>query len=214
MIHLFLNLLSSNYSNLILNAYRQNLMPAIVIGGTPGTGKTKVAKIVGSRLTVEVISLGELAEKEGCITAQDKARDTGIINEDCLVEAILDIVDDRSKRIVIEGHYVDLVPGGSVEIALVLRTHPEALRERLRERGYSKAKIDENVEAEVLGVCQMDALDAFGEDKVFEIDTTDLSPPEVASRIEELMKEDTTPVRIDWMEILEAEGRLDDFLSD
>lgn len=189
-------------------------MPAIVIGGTPGTGKTKVARIVASKLAVEVVSLGELAEKEGCIKAQDKARDTGIINEDCLVEAILDIVDDRSKNIVIEGHYVDLVPGGSVEIAVVLRTHPETLRTRLRERGYSKAKVDENVEAEVLGVCQMDALDAFGEGKVFEIDTTALSPPEVASLIEELLKKESKPIRIDWMETLEAEGRLDEFLSE
>ena len=189
-------------------------MPAVVIGGTPGTGKTKIAKILGSRLTCEVVSLGELAEQNGCITAQDKARDTGIINEDCLVEAILNVVDDRSKRIIIEGHYVDLVPYDSVEIAVVLRTHPQTLRERLLERGYSKAKVDENVEAEVLGVCQLDALDAFGEEKVFEIDTTNLNPPEVASRIEDLLKSEAAPVRIDWMDMLEKEGRLDDFLRD
>jgi len=201
-------------SKLILESFCRNPMPAIVIGGTPGTGKTKIAKIVGSRLAIETISLGDLAEKEGCISAQDKARDTGIINEDCLVEAILDIVDDKSKRIVIEGHYVDLVPYGSVEIAIVLRTHPEILRERLKERGYSKAKVDENVEAEVLGVCQLDALDAFGEEKVYEIDTTYLTPTEVASMIEELLKTETPPTRIDWMETLEAEGRLDEFLSD
>jgi adenylate kinase len=189
-------------------------MPAIVIGGTPGTGKTKVAKILGSRLTVETVSLGDVAEKQGCITAQDKARDTGIINEDCLVEAILDIIDDRNKRIIIEGHYIDLVPYGSVDIAIVLRTHPETLRERLKERGYSKAKVDENVEAEVLGVCQLDALDAFGEEKVFEIDTTNRTPPEVSSIIEEMLLIETTPIRIDWMESLEAEGRLDEFLND
>jgi adenylate kinase len=199
---------------LILDTFSREIMPAIVIGGTPGTGKTKVAKIIGSRYAIETISLGDLAEKEGCISAQDKARDTGIINEDCLVEAILDIVDDKSRRIVIEGHYIDLVPNGSVEIAIVLRTHPETLRERLKERGYSKAKVDENVEAEVLGVCQLDALDAFGEEKVYEIDTTDLSPNDVASMIEELLTTETTPTRIDWMETLEAEGRLDEFLSD
>jgi adenylate kinase len=189
-------------------------MPAIVIGGTPGTGKTKVAKIIASRLTIGTVSLGALAEEKGCISAQDKARDTGIINEDCLVEAILDVVDDKSKRVVIEGHYIDLVPSDSVEIAIVLRTHPETLRERLTERGYPKAKVDENVEAEVLGVCQLDALDAFGEDKVFEIDTTNLSPPESASMIEEMLKSDSTPIRIDWMESLEAEGRLDEFLRE
>jgi adenylate kinase len=74
--------------------------------------------------------------------------------------------------------------------------------------------VNENVEAEVLGVCQLDALDAFGEKKVFEIDTTDLNSAETASIIEGLLKEPKDPVRIDWMELLESEGRLDEFLSE
>ena len=132
-------------------------MSVILIGGTPGTGKTKVAKALGARLSVDVISLGDLADSEGCISAEDKARDTGIINEDCLVDAIIDIVDDeKGKRLLIEGHYIDLVPNGSVQWVFLLRTHPEQLRSRLQERNYSDAKIAENVEAEVLGVCQLD----------------------------------------------------------
>ena len=75
-------------------------------------------------------------------------------------------------------------------------------------------KVRENVEAEVLGVCQLDALDSFGEERVLEIDTTDKSPPEVVSLIEQMMKEETAPTRIDWMVSLEKEGRLDDFLSE
>jgi len=189
-------------------------MSVILVGGTPGTGKTMVAKILGSKLSVQVIELGKLADESGCISAEDKARKTGIINEDCLVDALVELTEDKSKRFVIEGHYIDLVPSSAVQWVFLLRTHPETLKKRLAERNYAMEKVTENVEAEVLGVCQLDALDAFGEKKVFEIDTSDLSAPEVAAKIESLMKESPEPERIDWMTLLEEEGRLDDFLSE
>jgi len=189
-------------------------MSVILVGGSPGTGKTKVAKILGSKLSVEVISLGQLAEDSGCITAEDKARNTGIINEDCLVDALFELTEDKSKRLIIEGHYIDLVPNASVQWVFILRTHPETLKKRLSGRAYSDDKITENVEAEVIGVCQLDALDSFGEAKVFEIDTTDLSAPQTVEKIEAVMKNGSSPLRIDWMAQLEEQGLLDEFLSD
>ena len=87
-------------------------------------------------------------------------------------------------------------------------------REYDRDRDEHREQSPENVEAEVMGVCQMDALDAFGETKVFEVDTTELSAPETAEKIDKVMKDSPTPVRIDWMAMLEEEGRLDEFLSD
>ena len=133
-------------------------MSVILVGGTPGTGKTVVAKILGSKLSVEVIGLGDLADESGCISAEDKARKTGIINEDCLVDALVKLTEDKSKRLVIEGHYIDLVPSDSVQWVFLLRTHPETLKKRLDKRNYYDEKVTENVEAEVLGVCQLDDL--------------------------------------------------------
>ena len=201
-------------SKLILEMKSKHTMASILIGGTPGTGKTKVAKVLGSRLSVDVIALGELADKSGCISAQDKARDTGIIDEDCLVYALVELVDDKSERFVIEGHYIDLVPSSAVQWVFILRTHPETLVGRLAARGYNDEKVNENVEAEVLGVCQLDALDAFGEERVHEIDTSEMTPTDVASKIEQLISEEAAPIRIDWMVALEKEGRLDEFLSE
>jgi adenylate kinase len=175
-------------------------MSVILIGGSPGTGKTKVASILGAKLSVEVISLATLADKAGCVSMKDKVRDTGIINEE--------------KRVIVEGHYIDLVPGGSVEIVFILRVHPAVLRERLAKRGYTESKVNENVEAEVIGVCQLDALDSFGEAKVIEIDTSHKHPPDSVDTILELMKNPTQGDRIDWMQQLEQEGRLEDFLID
>lgn len=189
-------------------------MSVILVGGSPGTGKTAVAKILASKLSVEAISLSELANESGCVTAEDKARNTGIIDEDCLVEALLDLTDNRSRRMVIEGHYIDLVPSSSVQWIFILRTRPEILKDRLTKRNYSREKVIENVEAEVIGVCQLDAIDSFGESRVFEIDTSELSASQTVEKIEELMKNKSIPTRIDWMSMLEDEGRLDEFLTD
>jgi adenylate kinase len=188
-------------------------MTAILIGGSPGTGKSEVAEVLGTRLKAEVISMSDLARRKGCISARDDARDTDIIDEGCLVEAIMDEVEGKRHRVIVEGHYIDLVPYGSIEHAFVLRTHPDTLRERLLARGYSKEKVFENVEAEVIGVCQMDAIEAFGEEKVFEIDTTDNNPLQVADVIIQFLKSPAPSPRYDWMELLENEGRLDGFVS-
>ncbi len=190
------------------------IMKALLIGGTPGTGKTEVASIIADKLDLTLISISELAEKYSCIEDHDSDRDTDVINEDCIVDAIIDVLDEMKKDVVIEGHYIDLVPSEYVSTTFILRTHPTTLKQRLIERSYSEEKIQENVEAEIIGICQMDALDAFGESTVKEIDTSDITIEETVDKIiKHKDSKDGLSTRIDWMAMLEKEGRLDDFLS-
>ncbi len=188
-------------------------MKAIVIGGTPGTGKTETAEILSERLGLRVLSLGELAREHDCLSTHDDERDTEVIDEDCLVQALVEILDEEGEDIIIEGHYIDLVPSYRVKLAIILRTHPDELKRRLADRDYKEDKIRENVEAEVIGVCQLDALDAFGEGRVVEIDTTGINANAVAEGIIEQLNSPDTTVRIDWMQKLESEGKLDQYLD-
>jgi adenylate kinase len=188
-------------------------MSVILVGGTPGTGKTEVAKILGDRLDLQVISLGELAQAAGCISSHDDERDTSVVDEDCLVSAIEGKIQEVDKEAIVEGHYIDLVPYSTVGHVFVLRTHPEVLKHRLIRRGWTIEKVRENVEAEVLGVCQLDAHESFGEDEVTDIDTTELSLSEVADMVQRAMGGNIETSHIDWMKQLEEEGRLADFLQ-
>ncbi|MHA1928000.1 MAG: adenylate kinase family protein [Candidatus Thorarchaeota archaeon] len=185
----------------------------IVIGGTPGTGKTVVAKLLSKRLKTDVVQLGELAEKSGCVKEFDGPRDTGVIDEDCLVDAIIKVIDEVEDNLIVEGHYVDLIPSASVWITIILRTHPASLKKRLQDRDYSENKINENVESEIIGVCQLDALDAFGEDLVFEIDNSENTVDETVTQIMHMLEDNSKPIRYDWMSLLEEEGTLDKYLK-
>jgi len=189
-------------------------MKITLIGGTPGTGKTEVAKILGTRLKRRVIALGNIADDNNCIREHDSNRDTGIIDEDCLVDAIMTLLDKCKDDLIIEGHYIDLIPSRLVEKVFILRTHPDNLKNRLTQRDYKEAKIHENLESEIFGVCQMDAISAFGEDGVFEVDTTEMSAKDVVIEIIEITETNEMPTRFDWMADLEDEGKLKDFISD
>ncbi len=189
-------------------------MKILLIGGTPGTGKSSVANLLSKKLDRQVINMGQLAKERQCLKSHDDDRDTDVIDEDCLVEAIEDLVDGETSDLIIEGHYIDLVPSRKVERVFILRTHPDILIDRLRERDYSEDKIAENVESEIFGVCQLDAIDAFGEAKVYEIDSSESPPIKIADEIQTLLKSSKSPTRFDWMMMLEEEGRLEDFLQD
>ncbi len=189
-------------------------MNIVLLGGNPGTGKTEVASALGKELERDVIVLGTLAKESKCIGEYDDARDTNVIDEDCLVEVIFSLLERLEDDIIIEGHYIDLVPSNKVERVIILRTHPNDLKERLISRSYSEEKVTENLESEIFGVCQMDAINAFGEDKVYEIDTTENTLEETVEEIVETLTSNDPPIRYDWMTELEEEGRLQDFISD
>ena len=187
-------------------------MKILLIGGTPGTGKSLVSESLGKNLNRQVVNLGQIAREKQCLKSHDDDRDTDIIDEDCLVDAIEDLIDEQTSDLIIEGHYIDLVPSRRVERVFILRCHPDVLVDRLRTRGYAQEKIAENVESEIFGVCQLDAIDAFGEAKVYEIDSSDSPPTKIVDEIQKLLKSSKAPTRLDWMIMLEEEGRLEDFL--
>ena len=103
--------------------------------------------------------------------------------------SVTGFLDDRDDVLVEShlAHYVD------ADVCIVLRCQPAVLEERLTERGEPEPKAVENAESEALDVILAEAVDAFGEDSVYEIDTTDRTPEEVAREIEAVLAGDRDP---------------------
>ena len=141
------------------------------ICGTPGAGKKtvapRVASLAGLPLPVSVNSFVPRGE-ETVDTATLRRR----------------LLEGDPHEVVVFGHLLPYVlKKAEVAMVAVLRCEPGVLKRRLAERGYSAAKLRENVEAELIGVLLDDCVRTFGAEKVREYDTTKSSPDTVARAI-------------------------------
>jgi adenylate kinase len=131
-----------------------------------------------------------------------------------LKKALKNVLEESTGEVVVEGHFGELVPKVYVKMAIVLRTNPLVLRDRLRKRGYPAKKVKENVEAELLDACLIAAVEAFGEMVVCEVDTTEITPEDAAEHVlAAIHGRGGLPVgSISWVTRLEGEGHLRDLI--
>ena len=79
----------------------------------------------------------------------------------------------ENGRLVIDTNYVGgLIASKRDVIAIVLRLDPVALFKRLSKRRWSRQKILDNVETELIDVALIDAVKSLGKQRVFQINTT------------------------------------------
>ena len=170
----------------------------VALSGTPGTGKTSAAKILAEK-GYDIIDINKLIfDRKWDLGFDDDYQST--IADLAKLNAHLAEYPEDSKIHIIEGHLAHLL---DLDMAVVLRTHPEKLKERLSGHDYSEEKIYENVEAEALAVITTEAMDRFN--SIFEVDTTDLTAEETADIIERIINDpdygkNYSPGKFNWME--------------
>tara|TARA_B100001123_G_C15039065_1_gene918702 strand:- start:407 stop:919 length:513 start_codon:yes stop_codon:yes gene_type:complete len=134
--------------------------------GTPGTGKTSISK----NLNKEIIHLSDLYPD-----SSEGRNQNGewIIDLDKLNKLTQEKLRDDT---IIEGHLSHFID--NIDQIIVLRCDPRELRRRMEMRDYNIEKIEENLEAEAIGLIYSQALEINNGIDVFQHDTTKLSVDE------------------------------------
>lgn len=198
-------------------------MKNIIISGTPGCGKTSVAKELSNLISGRIISLNELAISEDFSFEYDEDRKTLIVDFKIFLPYVLKKIKKINKInpsfLIIESHFSDIIPNKLVDYIFILRCFPDELVNRLKEKNYNSKKITENIQAEILGNCVNYFIKKKTKKPLFEIDTTHLTIESVAKTIKRIItgKENLQNYyigKIDWLEKLYQEDRLKEFFDE
>lgn len=135
----------------------------IVVTGTPGTGKTSVAKRLATSCKATYIDVNTIIKKYNLKEGYDKNRKTFMVDTKKLNNVLIKIIKEAKKTkqsLVIDSHLSHYLPKKWVDLCIVTKTSLKKLKQRLRRRGYHKEKIQENLLCEIFDVCLIEAQEA------------------------------------------------------
>lgn len=172
-------------------------MPSIAVTGSPGVGKTTITQLLIEQ-GWQTLSVSDLAKKFDCEGDFDESMNSQEIDIHLLAERFN---PDSGKRVIIDGHLSHFLAADAI---IMLRCRPDELKTRLAARGYSDDKITANVEWELLSGTWAEIIEFDISQPILEIDTSGLSPQEVAECISTWidggMVENRPTTAIDWLE--------------
>ena len=125
----------------------------ICITGIPGAGKSTLCRNL-SEYGIKCTAANDEAELLGCISGEDVDVD--------LLRGRLNGID------IVEGHYSQLL---DCEAVIIMKASENTIRRRLTEKGYSREKIDENIDSMFSGTIYYEALDRLPANRIFTLDS-------------------------------------------
>ncbi|CAD6192205.1 unnamed protein product [Caenorhabditis auriculariae] len=155
--------------------------PNILITGSPGTGKSTLAKEVADKLGFDLIDVSKEVTQNNLHSAYDNEYGCHVLDEEKLLDHIQDRMDDDRGGVVVDYHGCDFFPERWFDIVAVLRCDNGILYDRLAARGYTDFKIRENIECEIFGSLLEEARDSYKVEVIHELRSE--TPDEMESNI-------------------------------
>ncbi len=140
----------------------------IIITGSPGVGKTSVAKALGKKLGYLVLNEKQFALEEK-IGKWDPEEDELVIPLMPYAKALNRLFSEK-KNVIIEGHLLCELKT-KADFVVLLRVHPELLETRLHLRNYSEEKVQDNVFCEGIDYCKKHLLKNYPKKRIIEVES-------------------------------------------
>ena len=134
----------------------------IVITGTPASGKSTLARRLAKTLgNSELIEANEIVKDLHLYRKRSPEGEIIADMKELRNELERRIRNSKTGFVIIEGHLLcDIKIRGAV--AIVIREHLKALLGRMKKRGYSAKKIEDNIVSEAIDYCGVNSLANYG----------------------------------------------------
>lgn len=122
------------------------------------------------------------AKEHDCYDGFDKERNSHIVDEDKLLDSMEPLLEQGGN--LIDWHACDLFPERLIDLVVVFRCDNGVLYDRLKQREYSQAKIDENLDCEIMEVLLQEAKESYEPEIIVELQSN--SVQDMDSNIERI----------------------------
>ncbi|XP_076667992.1 adenylate kinase isoenzyme 6 isoform X1 [Andrena cerasifolii] len=146
--------------------------PNILVTGTPGVGKSLMSRILSEKTGLAWIDVSKFAIENKCLKEYDEVYQCPILDEDELLDHMEGLMCNGGK--IVDYHGADFFPERWFDIVFVLRTDNTILYDRLRNRGYTGKKLEDNIGCEIFQTILEEARSAYREEIVHELTSNDL----------------------------------------
>ena len=183
-------------------------MLSLVITGNPGVGKHTIGKKIAKLLGLRLLDLNQIAIEERIFEERDESKDVDI-------EKLKKILKPKlGNDSLVVGHLAPYVLTKSqVRKIIILRKNPYKLSAVYKKRKYSKNKIRENLESEILGIIAHDSIKKLGKLKTLQIDTTGKSIQKVVLETKNAINGKKKSDDVDWLYLISEKNDLKKFFS-
>lgn len=159
----------------------------ILITGTPGVGKSTLAKRIAETLGITHIDVTDYIKMNKLYESYDNELCTYIFDEKRIAKHLGRVVR-KLDSVIIDTHSPGVASKINLDFIFLLKCDTKTLYERLADREYSDKKIQENIECECLNVVGGELEDIFEDIEPICVNGSEISDPDTTMVPEDVLK--------------------------